>query len=572
MHIIAFCFCFFLIHFLFGEITYETDDDTTMNFIAVGVFGEQYRAYFIFSNIIYGEIIKLLYTVMPNINSYLGLMMVLNFFSISSVTLMIGFRIADQMDKDLNWIDILSISSITSVIVDSFLAHDFYQSLQFTKNAGLYTIVGISILYVWKKKKCDLKNFIWIWGILFFILGFMVRTKSFLAVLLVCCFILIGFLVVNVKKWLRKDIDYFQVIKQNNHLIVVICIALFCILLLYIINNIAYSSNEWKEYKEFSKYRSALIDYNIPDYSDNEETYKEINWTELDVDLFRKWVFADESKYNTSNFKKILDSRDNSQYNFRIDLTIAIKAFTEFKNLLFNHNICFFWIILLLSTLLTRDYKKMYIFIISTAGIFFELYFLLCKGRINWRSEMLPWLTIVIFLSVCFLYNHKIHFKKNNYHSVLSTIIILIFLQTIYSSNNISNYNIGSFFDKKQTVCNTYKELNARNENMYIFTVSCPESDNIVDINRSYKSYLSNITAAGGWSVFSPLRDGSLHLYEIDHNVLQSLITHNNVYLVDNSDRYLLIKTYLDESTGIDVICNKIDEINGLNIYKYSYQ
>ena len=76
----AICFVCWLVSILFGKLAFS-DDDLCLNFIAVGAYGPDSQ-YMIYSNILFGYFLKILYSIFPMINCYLWFYLIGNLFAV----------------------------------------------------------------------------------------------------------------------------------------------------------------------------------------------------------------------------------------------------------------------------------------------------------------------------------------------------------------------------------------------------------------------------------------------------------------------------------------------------------
>ena len=589
LFVFVLCLLIFLIHIFFGQIKYQSNDDETMNLIAVGMYGNEYSSYFVFSNIVYGKLVSLLFGLFPNINVYLYLMLALNFISIFLLCYLLGGELSKKIKivKDSDGVfdkNRLLISFIVIVIFNFIFAGDFYNTLQFTKNAGLYTTTGICILYSWLKNGNKLKNLLWIVGIIFVVLGLCVRLDSFLAVSGVCAAIYISWLIFNF-----KQIDF----KKYKSVIVVGMVLLASLGSCFLINQKSYSTTKWKEYSIYNKNRSYLIDFEVPDYEKYKKDYKKLGMSKNDITMFSWWMFDDSEKFTNKLYEDILKLRDDSNLTLRMDKDIIKTVVSSFETAIKTRIVCMFWVVGLILLIVLKNWKNLIMYILSTGAILFEYWYLLCKGRFMWRIEFLPWIGFVVFFSFVYIYNMKekdmselkfnITYKdKKRKKLTLATVVlfcsILVSMAALrfnFSSYNTTFENSFNKTENKQSKKAVFNKLNRRKEKFYILTIAAYGDtivDNICDIDRSYKDYFYNITVTGGWSVRAPLRDETEKRYNIK-SVLMSLIRKDNVYLVDNGGQSRKkILTYLEERTNRKIKVKRVEKINkDYIIYKYSY-
>ncbi|MBQ9233690.1 MAG: hypothetical protein IJ167_06610 [Lachnospiraceae bacterium] len=574
------CLFIFLIYVVLGTLTYESDDDEVMNLIAAGAFGSKNRTYLVFSNVIYGKLISFLYGVFPKLNMYLFLMLFLNFAAVYTLSYMAVSRVTlrlENSDKALKNIDYALISAGISFAVSSFLATEYYCSLQFSKNAGLYTAVGFAVLYAWYKEKKTFKNPVWILGVLFLWLGFAVRDYAFLSSALECMTILFGLFLLNIKSHIisfkEKKMGIF---KENYRLIIMIVVSVLGIGMLKVVNDKAYSKTEWKDFLEFNRYRAELTDYSMPDFYANYEALEEIDFDLVDYYLFNSWAFADNDKFNTDTLKKLVEIRGNDSKKLTLNIKKILISITEFDSKSTGRFICIFWIFILLFLCFAAEGKNILLFGISTAGILAEYWYLSCVGRVIWRAEMMVWIAaIVVFLTV-FSYesDYRLRFMdgsdKFRRFCVALALFCMMFVKLGRGVYNFAAVKGRHFYVQSTVKYDMYTGLDK--DNLYIFTLNVTGPtvvDDIAKINCDYDDYFYNVSFCGGWTVSSPLQKNVLEKYGVDNNVFTSLVTNDKVYLVDNSNTYQLIEKYLDKKFNNKVTVKKVGTVNGNDIYDF---
>ena len=232
--VITICIVLHLFFVICGDLTWETNDDELFNLIAAGAYGFRDSAYLIYQNIVYGYLLKLFYTILPSINIYVLLMLGFNSLFITLLCV--------ESTKKLS----LFYSLICTLIINLILRLNFFSVLQFTKNAFLYTAVGLYFLLAGLQEHRISKRVIGYIGIA---LGFCVRWQA-------CIFALPFFFV------------FLSFKKYNWKYSLSICITMLVLLgSLHFINRFAYSTKGWNYYRAYNKARTALVDYGIPSYN-----------------------------------------------------------------------------------------------------------------------------------------------------------------------------------------------------------------------------------------------------------------------------------------------------------------
>ena len=128
----ALCLLFFAFFLLLGHMSYETNDDETMSLICAGAYGP--GVHLVYSHYLLGLVLSRLYLLLPSLNWYLVLLLSANLTAITAVCLVFGSR--------LN----LPGSMLLTAGLNALLGYDFYNNLQFSKNAALLTGTGAVLL------------------------------------------------------------------------------------------------------------------------------------------------------------------------------------------------------------------------------------------------------------------------------------------------------------------------------------------------------------------------------------------------------------------------------------------
>lgn len=569
----------FLIYFILGSISYEADDDEAMNLIAAGAFGSQNRPFLVFSNIVYGKIVYFLFDLFPKHNMYLFLMLFLNLICMFIVSYVLSLKITDNLERandSFNIIDTVLVSGMVTVFINWLLGDIYYDNLQFSKNSGLYTVVGFMLLYIWFISYKSLRKLIWLPGVLLLWLGYMVRESGFLAAMLECFAVIAAFILLDIKKYIKliKETG-FKIVKNNLGLLLILIITASGIISMKIANDKAYSRADWKEFLEFNYYRSELIDFYFPPYDgENAEKLKSIGFSSNDYLMMASLVFADKDTFNTETLKMIDGFEKDSPRKLEISKDKIVKLFHGIEGVLYDRKICIFWISVLLILLLMSGGKTILLYFLTTMGILVEYWYLACQGRIIWRAGMISWLTAIIMFFVVVLYNNRLEIHK---FDNMKRVSIVLIAGVLVFSKFADLYTFSFVAIKDKHICIQDTDMHDMftgfdKDNLYVFSLTSygiSVVDDIYKIDRSYEDYFSNISVVGGWTVFSPLRRTALDRYGVDDNVFQAFVTHDNVYLVDNYNTHYLIWVYLNEIFDGNVEYEVIDTVGGNNIYKY---
>ena len=121
---------FLFLALLFCDMKYEVSDDFIMDAILSGALGHNYNEHLLFSNILYGYLLKFLYSITEKISWYFVFQVVICFVSLTSLCYIVLKR-----NNSL-------IGLIFCLIFVSFFSDDLYILVQFTKTARLQHAQG----------------------------------------------------------------------------------------------------------------------------------------------------------------------------------------------------------------------------------------------------------------------------------------------------------------------------------------------------------------------------------------------------------------------------------------------
>ena len=131
---------FLLLVIMFCDMKYEVSDDFIVDSILSGAYGNGYDEHLLFSNILYGYFLKLLYQLIPVVSWYFVAQIAICFCSLWAVSYII-------LQKNNSYIGILVI-----IIFVSFFSDDLYILVQFTKTAVVAICAGGALMLygIWR--------------------------------------------------------------------------------------------------------------------------------------------------------------------------------------------------------------------------------------------------------------------------------------------------------------------------------------------------------------------------------------------------------------------------------------
>lgn len=124
---------FFLPYAICEPFSSDTNDDTAMNLIAAGAFGENSQ-YLVYINVLYGYFLKMMYALFPAVNWYLWIALFCN----AAAVAVLGAALAYFLE--------FRTLVPALILLHFYMAGEFYRSIQFTRNAYLYALCGMILI------------------------------------------------------------------------------------------------------------------------------------------------------------------------------------------------------------------------------------------------------------------------------------------------------------------------------------------------------------------------------------------------------------------------------------------
>lgn len=249
---------------------FETNDDTAMLSIASGSpFDGVPDAHLIFINYLYGLILTALYTLLPTIEWYTILFILIHIIANS----IISWKIVNHRTPLIRRIIYLLLFYIFEV--RNLL------NFQFTTTAAICALGGILLLI-------SEKRYQQIIGVILFTLAFAIRFEAVIPVLAICSPLIIYKLLEQLKA------------KSFSFVFIVAAIIVFPIIIKAIDHNIYNNDPDWVTYQEYNSYRSSIND------NPNAKKIKELpaSVTESDYQLFLMF-FPDPQVFDNKSVKEI---------------------------------------------------------------------------------------------------------------------------------------------------------------------------------------------------------------------------------------------------------------------------
>lgn len=532
--IIIISFIYMVVSILLGTVSYPGEDDTFLNLIAAGAFGHKESTHLIFSSTVWGWILNILYSIFPRINCYFWSLVLLNLLSLTGVIYVITSRMNIRLT--------MGITTMTNVLC----AYDFYNAIQFTKSAALYTVAGGCLIWYSNRHRSRW----WIGGIALFFLGAMIRIQSmvmvvpFLLTLLICGWHKSE----NSWKWWGRCIGSIMAL----------------ILISVIIDRISYSDDAWKEYNEFTNTRGIIHDHSGISYDDHVEEYLKAGISKEDASLFMMWLYGDMDYYTTDFVERIIDIEDARE---RIALRLTFDAVEgTFRNIITAIRaqwIPKLFVALLLLVLLMCGQRERACVITSAFILMGFYWYFTCIGRVLWRVEVGCWMAGITCVLTLVLSDIKTSVlfgrRETNKMVIIGTLIICVVFMTGMTHNFIRNKDRKIIADRG-SITGLMERLN-RDEEFFYCSANFFVTNNPMEISRTrYGDIFRNHCYLGTWIIPSPAGLYYAEKREI-HNPMKALIDRRDVRLLcNNHDTTELIRRHLAQTYQVEIVAKEVEE------------
>lgn len=250
-YLTTFLLLFLLFCLLYKSIGfyYRINDDTAMRRIAVGTYNGVPDGHLIFIRYLYGIFL-------------LGL-------SFLCYGLLIC-RIFDMTEACLNKLQI----RIVCLLILFITFFDSIILFQFTVVAGTVAVTALFLLITYDNKQ-GLGEYILIW--LLYLIAALIRARVFLMTLPIFGLIVLNQLLKQFKRNMPDQKDKIKAFKAALPFLLISVLGLCLFQGISVIEDYAYSDEDWKTYNEFKYYRSLIYDYyGWPPYEGNEEFWSEL--------------------------------------------------------------------------------------------------------------------------------------------------------------------------------------------------------------------------------------------------------------------------------------------------------
>lgn len=519
----------------------ETNDDIGMNDIVSGAYGEK-SPFMVFSNIIYGYILKGVYSICPDVNWYTVIQLITVFASFVAI----GYVLCKKMGNKFGALGLFFLLKV--------FYSQFYLVLQFTRISVLCCFAGyLLVFYSLSTEQVNKKEVLY--GGILLILGYLMRFSGFKVVTLFAFILGIYHLFCDGIIQKPKE-NYFKLFKYIKTFTILFGIIGICIL----VNNLAYSRNtEWKEYREYTKIRAELMDYGWPDYYEYENEYSKLGISENDFNLYSSGNMADDNMLSLEKLKVIEGLKQPRGFSL-IEYGYYWKS-----RLLHKPFIIALFGVLAVFALVNKFSWRHYLCIIAEGFTFLGVI-----GYYFYLERMLDRMlnpAILIFMTII-LYNFE-----SQYYRIKSIGIYGLGVQTVIVLTMSFSLFIGGYKGEaeKRIDADSLYQLLSNKDNIYV-------ADHRVFFNNSryFDAYhvsgenlYSNQVNFGGWLARTPILNQTKNELGID-NILNAMGERSNVFFYCEGEREKSVGQYMNEHYYNSTVGYSIyDDLEFCRVVKY---
>ena len=514
---------------------FETNDDLTIVEMVSGAWNIQ-DAHVVYQNYLLGKLYVLLYSLTKCVPWYGLIQYFFLWLAFSAIVYVIMKRLPKELGITL------------SILVLCFFGYECYIEMQYTKTAGVLAIAGILLIFQECTAEIRSKKLL-ISGIVLSCIGSMYRFEQFEA----CVALMSGLGIFRILKGRKKDI-FKQVGKPLFWVIVMLVISFG----LKGMDTYIYQSDpQWKQYTEYNELRTELLDYDFPDYEENEEEYTELGITEDAYKLWSHWNFGDPDLFNIETMKKLVSLTSQKA----LDGELIDNFLNKFPKRYFQTPVFYCVLLILLLGILERknSLEKYGTWIYETflfMGLYFYLYW---QGRYDRNHvDVSLWLAVLLVM-IWTLDGRRQWFEKQT--GIVLCAVVLIFSQyQWYGSWRVNADQAG--IDGRSVL----EDLKADSGHLYITkSKTLDYSSGYGPLDLMSEGISGHFTYFGGWETDTVLWKQKLARYDVV-NPYKDSINNEKVRLIDDEIDVTMnyIHTYYDENAK----AVQVDKYKGYPVYK----
>ena len=276
------------------DFYYDLNDDTAIKDIISGTYTGIPDGHSIQQLYPLAWFLSLLYRAIPGISWY-GLFLCLCQFGVIAL---IAWRLTGLIKSESGQILVLVLwgALATGMFTRELVIVQYSVTSAMCMMAAVFLFITAKFVHN-NSSEDNIKSYIT--PILLVVISYMLRPN-------ICLMMFPFILLAGLSEWASEE-KPFSFNKLRKYLMITGS-ALALMLMAFVIDKAAYSSKQWKEFRDFFDARTSIYDfYEIPDYDKNEEFYKSINMQRESYELLKNYNFALDDSIDASKLEKIRD-------------------------------------------------------------------------------------------------------------------------------------------------------------------------------------------------------------------------------------------------------------------------
>lgn len=450
--------------------SYETSDDTMMNYIAAGTLNGEPSQYLVFSNYLEGVFLKWLFVRFPGINWYPLFLYSIQLLAFVQITYVLNKANSSRLFFGL-YILIYAIFVVYVII-----------NIQFTSTAFLAGIAGLlTLLHLIKNNTTKPLSILKMTG--FLLLCVLVRWESYVGLLVITAPVLIYHF--------RKPVF------SKKHFIYGVTL-LFPLLLIYVNLQCYASISSTHNYIQYQLATHKILDY---DSEMSANTLQQVDLTTTDYKLLNTYFWADDKVFTQEKIVQLAGLKSNV-----LDLPKGADVLVNYATsfLFYGALLVIIGFCFLFANVGQR--KKIIIY-----TVFIHLLLLLLASYLKLPLRLYLPLCFTVVMMILYEVSNRIQTTNLSLKSkVIGLFLLVIAIMQTGINRNISNY---------------HKELTAKNENAIKLVGLHPETL-FIDIDYSDQLHRPSLFAPAPRIKGNNLIDGASF---INTPTYHSLLAKNNI-------------------------------------------
>ncbi len=355
---------------VFCDMKYEVSDDFVVDAVLSGAYGTGYDAHLLFSNILYGGFLKLLYQLIPMVSWYFVCQIAICFLALWAVSFIV-------MERN-HW----AVGVLLCIVLLVFFSDDLYILVQFTKTAAVASCAGgVLFLYgFWKKEGRSLPCILLGGGLM--LAGSMLRFNCFYIALAFLLLVLIRYI------WEARKQNKGKALLKKTLWGVLLCLVLIaCAFGLRGISNAVWNSNpDYAAYRTYNSLRASVTDTKGYGYESIKEQLDELGYSETDFQMIASWNFLDREYFTDEDVEQVAEA--TSEYNEEVSsVRQAVKTFRDNIKDTYRYYVVVFGIAVMFVLLLFLQPKRVPWELVGLALCAALLIYFIWTGRVVYRVE-----------------------------------------------------------------------------------------------------------------------------------------------------------------------------------------